>query len=188
MDDPEWRFRAHGQDYSAPAVSSPDPAQSLAVDAERATGEKVTDVVITVPAYTGDEFREATRLAGELAGLNVVDIINEPTAAAFAYGFAQEGPAAQTVMVYDLGGGTFDVTVIKLADRKIQVVATDGDHELGGADWDERLATHLSREVRRGQPRTPGDPLDDSYGAQDLITIGRGGQAVAVHPRVRTTR
>lgn len=169
MDDPEWRFRAHGQDYSAPAISSQILA-SLAGDAERATGEKVTDVVITVPAYTGHEFREATRLAGELAGLNVVDIINEPTAAAFAYGFAQEGSAEQTVMVYDLGGGTFDVTVIRLAERKIEVVATDGNHALGGADWDERLATHLSEKFLEACPDA-GDPLDDSYGAQDLITI-----------------
>ena len=169
MDDAEWRFRANEQDYSAAAISS-QILKSLALDAERATGEKVTDVVITVPAYTGNEFREATRLAGELAGLTVVDIINEPTAAAFAYGFAQEGSGAQTVMVYDLGGGTFDVTVIKLAERKIQVVATDGDHELGGADWDERLATHLSEKFVEANPDA-GDPLDDSYGAQDLITM-----------------
>ena len=170
MDDPEWRFRAHGEDYSAPAISS-QILRSLAADAERATGEKVTDVVITVPAYTGHEFREATRLAGELAGLNVVDIINEPTAAAFAYGFAQEDSAAeQTVLVYDLGGGTFDVTVIRLADRKIEVVATDGNHELGGADWDERLTTHLATKFVEQCP-TAGDPLDDSFGAQDLITL-----------------
>jgi molecular chaperone DnaK (HSP70) len=169
MDDPQWRFRANGQDYSAPAISS-QILRSLALDAGRATGEKVTDVVITVPAYTGHEFREATRLAGELAGLNVVDIINEPTAAAFAYGFAQEGSAAQTVLVYDLGGGTFDVTVIRLAERSIEVVATDGNHELGGADWDERMATHLSNAFVEQCPAA-GDPLDDSYGAQDLITL-----------------
>jgi molecular chaperone DnaK (HSP70) len=169
MDDPQWRFRAHGQDYSAPAISS-QILRSLATDAGRVTGEKVTDVVITVPAYTGHEFREATRLAGRLAGLNVVDIINEPTAAAFAYGFAQEGSAAQTVLVYDLGGGTFDVTVIRLAERSIEVVATDGNHELGGADWDERLATHLSTKFVEQCPAA-GDPLDDSYGAQDLITL-----------------
>lgn len=169
MDDPEWRFRAHDQDYSAPAISS-QILDSLAADAQRATGEEVKDVVITVPAYTGHEFREATRLAGELAGLNVVDIINEPTAAAFAYGFAQEGSDDQTVMVYDLGGGTFDVTVIRLADRQIEVMATDGNHELGGADWDERLATHLSNKFVEQCPDA-GDPLDDSHGAQDLIAI-----------------
>jgi molecular chaperone DnaK len=169
MDDPQWRFRAHGEDYSAPAVSS-QILRSLATDAGRATGEKVTDVVITVPAYTGHEFREATRLAGELAGLNVVDIINEPTAAAFAYGFATDGSVARTVLVYDLGGGTFDVTVIRLAERSIEVVATDGNHELGGADWDDRLATHLSAKFVEQCPAA-GDPLDDSYGAQDLITL-----------------
>ena len=167
MDDPEWRFRAHDQDYSAPAISSQILA-SLAADGQRATGEEVKDVVITVPAYTGHEFREATRLAGELAGLKVVDIINEPTAAAFAYGFAQEGSDSETVLVYDLGGGTFDVTVIRLADRQIQVVATEGNHELGGADWDERLATHLSSKFVEQCPDA-GDPLDDSHGSQDLI-------------------
>lgn len=169
MDDPAWSFRANGQDYSAPAISS-QILRSLATDAGRAAGQTVTDVVITVPAYTGHEFREATRLAGELAGLNVVDIINEPTAAAFAYGFAQEDSTAETVMIYDLGGGTFDVTVIRLAERKIEVVATDGNHELGGADWDERLATHLSAKFLEASPDS-GDPLDDSYGIQDLYTL-----------------
>ena len=136
MDDPEWRFRAHGQDYSAPAISSQILA-SLAGDAERATGEKVTDVVITVPAYTGHEFREATRLAGELAGLNVVDIINEPTAAAFAYGFAQEGATEQTVLVYDLGGGLDDVA----GQLQGPLEQAGGDLlELGSGDGDDGAA------------------------------------------------
>lgn len=170
MGDDDWRVRVHGQDYSAPAISALI-LKALATDAERATGNQVSDVVITVPAYFGDSERKATKLAGELAGLNVVDIINEPTAAAFAYGFAQgENTIEQTVLVYDLGGGTFDVTVIKLADRKIQVIATDGDHELGGADWDDQLATHLASEFVASQPDA-GDPLDDTYGAQDLLTM-----------------
>ena len=168
MGDGQWRLTLHGQEWSAPALSSLI-LRSLAADAQRATGEEVTDVVITVPAYFGDEERKATKLAGEYAGLNVVDIINEPTAAAFAYGFAQQGSGAQTVLVYDLGGGTFDVTVIRLADRLISVVATDGDHELGGTDWDERIALELSERFRAEAPEAE-DPLDDSYGAQDLIT------------------
>ncbi len=169
MGDSEWRFTVHDKDWSAPAVSSLI-LKSLMADAERATGAPVTDAVITVPAYFGDEERKATKLAGEYAGLNVVDIINEPTAAAFAYGFAQKSDHPdETVLVYDLGGGTFDVTVIKLSQKRIQVVATDGDHELGGADWDDRLASHLSDRFRAENPGAE-DPLDDSYGAQDLIS------------------
>ncbi len=168
MGEADWRFAAHGQEYSAPAVSS-QILKSLAGDAARATGGTVSDVVITVPAYFGDEERKATKLAGELAGLNVVDIINEPTAAAFSYGFAQEGSTTQTVLVYDLGGGTFDSTVITLSDKKIDVIATDGDHALGGSDWDDRLAQYLSQKFREAAPNA-GDPLDDTYGAQDLIT------------------
>jgi molecular chaperone DnaK len=168
MSDPEWRFRAFDTDYSASAVSS-QILRALVKDAERQTGETVTDVVVTVPAYFGDEERKATKLAGELAGLNVLDIINEPTAAAFAYGFAQEGSTNETVLVYDLGGGTFDTTVIRLSDRRIDVIATAGDHELGGVDWDDRLAGYLAGKFVEEQPAA-GDPLDDSYGAQDLIT------------------
>ena len=168
MGEADWRFAAHGQEYSASAVSS-QILRSLANDAARAMGQAVSDVVVTVPAYFGDEERKATKLAGELAGLNVVDIINEPTAAAFSYGFAQEGSAAHTVLVYDLGGGTFDSTVISLAEKSISVVATDGDHALGGADWDDRLAQYLSQKFGEAAPAA-GDPLDDTYGAQDLIT------------------
>jgi len=168
MGDADWRFAAHGEEYSAPAVAS-QVLRSLANDAARALGQPVSDAVITVPAYFGDEERKATKLAGELAGLNVVDIINEPTAAAFSYGFAQEGSASRTVLVYDLGGGTFDSTVITLADKNISVVATDGDHALGGADWDDRLAQFLSQKFGEAAPAA-GDPLDDTYGAQDLIT------------------
>jgi len=168
MGDSDWRFAAHGEEYSAPAIAS-QVLKSLAIDAARVTGQPVSDVVVTVPAYFGDEERKATKLAGELAGLNVVDIINEPTAAAFSYGFAQEGSAAHTVLVYDLGGGTFDCTVISLSDKNISVVATDGDHALGGADWDDQLAQYLSQKFREAAPDA-GDPLDDTYGAQDLIT------------------
>jgi molecular chaperone DnaK len=175
MGDGEWRFRVYGEEYSAPAIAS-QVLRALADDAARAGGEPVRDVVITVPAYFGDAERKATKLAGELAGLRVVDILNEPTAAAFAYGLGGVGlvPAQRaadaperTVLVYDLGGGTFDTTVIRLSAGRIDVVATDGDHELGGADWDDRVADHLARAFVERCPDA-GDPLDDSYGVQDL--------------------
>jgi len=164
----DWRFVAHDVEYSAAAVSSL-VLKALAADAERATGTPVTDVVITVPAYFGDEERKATKLAGELAGLEVVDIINEPTAAAFAYGFGQDGAEESTVLVYDLGGGTFDTTVIKLSEGAITVVATDGDHELGGADWDNELVRYLAQKFTEAEPEA-GDPLDDVYDEQELLT------------------
>ncbi|WP_018638704.1 Hsp70 family protein [Parafrankia elaeagni] len=164
----DWRFVAHDVEYSAASVSSL-VLKALAADAQRATGTPVTDVVITVPAYFGDEERKATKLAGELAGLNVVDIINEPTAAAFAYGFAQDGQSTATVLVYDLGGGTFDTTVIRLDGNDITVVATDGDHELGGADWDNEIVRYLAQKFVQEQPDA-GDPLDDVYDEQELLT------------------
>lgn len=103
--------------------------------------EPIHDVVITCPAYFGNNERERTRQAGIMAGLNVIDIINEPTAAAISYGIKAEGE--QTIMVYDLGGGTFDVTIIRVNGGHIRVVATDGKHDLGGADWDECLAEYM---------------------------------------------
>ncbi len=163
----DWRFVAHDVEYSAASVSSL-VLKALAADAERATGTPVTDVVITVPAYFGDEERKATKLAGDLAGLNVVDIINEPTAAAFAYGFGQDGAEESTVLVYDLGGGTFDVTVVELADRRVSVVAIDGDHQLGGADWDEKVVLLLGDRFLAEHPDAP-DPLDDGGAAQTLL-------------------
>ena len=172
MGDGEWRFVSHGRSWSAPAVSSLI-LKALINDTALSTGP-VQDVVITVPAYFGDEERRATRLAGEYAGLTVLDVISEPIAAALAYGFARldpglvKGPSEETALVYDLGGGTFDVTVVELAERRVAVVAIDGDHELGGADWDEKLALHLSRAFHEAHPDVE-DPLDDSAGAQALV-------------------
>jgi molecular chaperone DnaK len=173
MGDAEWRFVAHGKAWSAPAVSSLI-LKSLVADASFATGETPTSAVITVPAYFGDEERRATVLAGTYAGLDVVDVLSEPIAAALAYGFGRldGGPATadshETVLVYDLGGGTFDATVIELADRRISVLAVEGDHQLGGADWDERIALHLSRRFCADNPDAE-DPLDDSAGSQALV-------------------
>jgi molecular chaperone DnaK len=174
MGDAEWRFVAHGKSWSAPAVSSLI-LKSLVADAAF-NGETPTAAVITVPAYFGDEERRATVLAGTYAGLDVVDVLSEPIAAALAYGFGRldggpelnKGAGHETVLVYDLGGGTFDATVIELADRRISVLAVEGDHQLGGADWDERIALHLSRQFCADNPDAE-DPLDDSAGAQELI-------------------
>lgn len=175
MGDAEWRFVANGNAWSAPAVSALI-LRSLTADAEYATGEPVRKAVITVPAYFGDEERRATVLAGTHAGLDVAGVLSEPIAAALSYGFgrldgqhsmAKEGHR-ETVLVYDLGGGTFDATVIELADRRITVLAVEGDHQLGGADWDERLALHLSRRFCAANPQAE-DPLDDSAGAQELV-------------------
>jgi len=174
MGDAQWRFVAHGKAWSAPAVSSLI-LSSLLADARFADGEEPKSAVITVPAYFGDEERRATVQAGVYAGLDVVDVLSEPIAAALSYGFGRlDGSVGtskadgETVLVYDLGGGTFDVTVIELADRRISVLAVEGDHQLGGADWDERLALHLSRRFGEAEPDAE-DPLDDSAGAQALV-------------------
>ncbi|MBW1988689.1 MAG: Hsp70 family protein [Deltaproteobacteria bacterium] len=116
--------------------------RKLAWDVEQVTGEKMTDVVITCPAYFGINEREATRLAGEIAGLNVRQIINEPTAAAIAYG-STEAEDDRVVLVYDLGGGTFDITMIHVGADAIRVICTGGDHNLGGKDWDDRIIAWL---------------------------------------------
>ena len=116
--------------------------KKLATDAETALGRKVSGVVITVPAYFGINEREATQRAGVIAGLNVLEIINEPTAAAIAYGFGET--SSKRVLVYDLGGGTFDVTMIEIKPGAIEVVVTGGDHELGGKDWDARIINYLA--------------------------------------------
>jgi molecular chaperone DnaK (HSP70) len=173
MGDSTWRFVSHGRSWSAPAVSSL-VLRALVSETSFSAAGPVQDVVITVPAYFGDEERRATRLAGEYAGLTVLDVINEPTAAALAYGFARldgggpDGSPEEVALVYDLGGGTVDVAVVELADRRLAVVSTDGDHELGGADWDERLAVHLSRAFLAAHPDAE-DPLDDSAGGQALV-------------------
>lgn len=132
--------------------------------------------MITVPAYFGDEERRATIQAGTYAGFDVAGVLSEPIAAALAYGFGRldgsleigKGPTRETVLVYDLGGGTFDATVIELADRRISVLAVEGDHQLGGADWDERLALYLSQQFCIANPDAE-DPLDDSVGSQLLV-------------------
>ena len=119
----------------------------LKKDAENYLGECVKDAVITVPAYFNDAQRQATKDAGRIAGLNVMRIINEPTAAALAYGLDNGQP--QKILVYDLGGGTFDVSVIEIGDKVIEVLATSGDNKLGGDDFDERVVKHIVKEFAK---------------------------------------
>ncbi len=139
-------IQLNGRDYSAPEISAMI-LQKLKQDAQAYLGEPVTDAVITVPAYFNDAQRQATRDAGRIAGLNVLRIINEPTAAALAYGL--DNGAAQKILVYDLGGGTFDVSIIEIGEDLISVLATNGDNHLGGDDFDERIVNWLVEEFKR---------------------------------------
>ncbi|HEY6694401.1 MAG TPA: molecular chaperone DnaK, partial [Solirubrobacteraceae bacterium] len=140
------RVDAGGKQYSPPEISAMI-LQKLKQAAEDYLGEKITEAVITVPAYFNDAQRQATKEAGEIAGLNVLRIVNEPTAAALAYGL-DKGSKEQTVLVFDLGGGTFDVSLLELAEGVIEVKSTNGDNHLGGDDWDERIIDHLVKTFR----------------------------------------
>src|SRR6059036_2761480 len=130
------RVEAGGKQFSPPEISAMI-LQKLKTDAEAYLGDTVDSVVITVPAYFKDDQRQATKDAGKVAGLDVKRIINEPTAAALAYGLDKEND--QTILVFDLGGGTFDVSVLEIGEGVIEVKATSGDNHLGGDDWDERV-------------------------------------------------
>ncbi|MFE9353379.1 molecular chaperone DnaK [Streptomyces olivaceoviridis] len=149
MGDHSWRFPDQGdidgKRYTAQEISA-RVLQKLKRDAEAYLGEDVTDAVITVPAYFDDAQRQATKEAGEIAGLNVLRIINEPTAAALAYGLDKGND--QTVLVFDLGGGTFDVSLLEMGEGVIEVKATNGDTRLGGDDWDQRVVDHLVTQFR----------------------------------------
>ena len=124
--------------------------QKLKRDAESYLGEEITDAVITVPAYFEDAQRQATKEAGQIAGLNVLRIVNEPTAAALAYGL-DKGEKEQTILVFDLGGGTFDVSLLEIGEGVVEVKATNGDNHLGGDDWDERIITWLVDKFKSAQ-------------------------------------
>ena len=141
----EWSIRIDGTEYKAQTISAMVLMQ-LKKDAEEFLGEPVTDAVITVPAYFNNIQRQATKDAGRIAGLNVKRIINEPTSAALSYGLNHGEP--QKVMVYDLGGGTFDVSVIEIGEGVIEVLATAGDNHLGGDDFDERIVQWLIRSFK----------------------------------------
>ena len=164
MGDPNFVFQYEGQAFSPEDISS-FILRKVVGDAQIAAGgEPITDVVTTCPAYFGTPERDATANAGRLAGLNVRAIPNEPTAAAIAYGLEQGED--QTVLVYDLGGGTFDVPVARIASEDITVLATAGDHDLGGKNWDDRIATFLAEQFAA---QTGFDPLDDPVALIEVL-------------------
>ena len=162
-----WNFDVDGKKYTAQELSARILGK-LKRDAETYLGEPVTDAVITVPAYFNDAERQATKEAGEIAGLNVLRIINEPTAAALAYGL-DKGKEDELILVFDLGGGTFDVSLLEVGKddgfSTIQVKATSGDNRLGGDDWDQRLVDHL---VKKFKETTGVDVAKDKIALQRL--------------------
>ena len=162
MGQEEWSFSHNGTEYRAEEISS-YILRKLCKDAETNLGVPVKDVVITCPAYFGINEREATRMAGEIAGLNVKAIINEPTAAAISYGLESE--EEKVVLVYDLGGGTFDITMIEIKPESIKVICTGGDHNLGGKDWDDELIRYFAESYKEDTGSS-----DDIL--EDIETVG----------------
>jgi molecular chaperone DnaK (HSP70) len=165
MGDPGYLFQYNGKSFKPEEISS-FILRKLVGDAEQATGEKIADVVITCPAYFGINEREATRIAGDIAGLKVRSIINEPTAAAIAYGMA-ELSEHKVVLVYDLGGGTFDITMIDIRPAAIEVICTGGDHNLGGKDWDDDIIQYLVHRFKE-ESGIEADILEDPDTCQEL--------------------
>ena len=144
----DFAVKIDGKDYTPQEISAM-VLQKLVNDASSYLGERVTKAVITVPAYFNDAQRQATKDAGKIAGLDVLRIINEPTAAALAYGLDKKGN--ETILVFDLGGGTFDVSVLEVGDGVFEVKSTNGDTHLGGDDYDHRIVEHLVAEFRKEQ-------------------------------------
>jgi len=173
MGKPKEQFHREfgGKLYSAEELSALI-VKKLKADAEKYLQAPVTDAVITVPAYFNDAERTATITAGQLAGLNVLQIINEPTAAALAYGL-DKLDENQTVFVFDLGGGTFDVTIMRIEDQKIEMIATNGDHRLGGKDWDDVIVNLVAEEYSAAHGE---NPLLDLASYQDLQTRALAGK------------
>ncbi|MDQ3199719.1 MAG: Hsp70 family protein [Chthoniobacterales bacterium] len=170
-----------GVNYSAEELSALI-LKKLKSDAEKYLKVPVTDAVITVPAYFNDSERTATITAGRLAGLNVLQIINEPTAAALAYGL-DKLDEDQTVFVFDLGGGTFDVTLMRIEGHRLEMVATNGDHRLGGKDWDDIIVNHVAEEFDRAHGE---NPLLDLQSYQDLQSRALAAK-IQLSSRDRTT-
>ena len=159
----DWNIGIDEKKYTPQEISA-RTLMKLKRDAESYLGEEVTDAVITVPAYFSDSQRQATKEAGQIAGLNVLRIVNEPTAAALAYGL-EKGEKEQTILVFDLGGGTFDVSLLEIGDGVVEVRATAGDNELGGDDWDQRIVNWL---VEKFQQSSGVDLSKDKMAMQRL--------------------
>ncbi|MBE8233391.1 MAG: Hsp70 family protein, partial [Endozoicomonadaceae bacterium] len=164
MGDELFIFHVDGVDYSATELSTL-LLKKLIKDAGKYIGEKITDAVITVPAYFRDSERRATIAAGKSAGINVLQVINEPTAAAIAYGVSNK-MTKQRILVYDLGGGTFDVTLLEFEKDQIKVQNSDGDHQLGGKDWDDCIVEYLASQFKDEYGI---DPLENSESIADLL-------------------
>jgi molecular chaperone DnaK len=146
MGDKDWSVDIDGKPWTAQEISA-QILNKLKRDAEAFLGDSVTQAVITVPAYFDDAQRQATKEAGQIAGLEVLRIINEPTAAALAYGLDKQG-TEQTILVFDLGGGTFDVSLLEIGEGVVEVKATHGDTQLGGDDWDQRIIDWLVQQFK----------------------------------------
>ncbi len=170
------RVEVRGKQYSPPEISAMI-LQKLKADAEAKLGETVDSAVITVPAYFNDDQRQATKDAGKIAGLEVKRIINEPTAASLAYGLDKE-ESDQTILVFDLGGGTFDVSVLEIGEGVFEVKATAGDNHLGGDNWDKAIVEWMVAEYKRG----PGNrPLGRQELAPAAVRGRREGEDRALH-------
>src|SRR6266511_2396747 len=154
MGESSWRFRADGKEFTPQQISA-FILQKLKRDAEAYLGDQVVQAVITVPAYFDDAQRQATKEAGQIAGLEVLRIINEPTAASLAYSLDKEND--QTILVFDLGGGTFDVSLLDIGEGVIEVQATSGDMHLGGDDWDQRVVEWLLKDFKNNNGKTMAD-------------------------------
>jgi molecular chaperone DnaK len=166
MGDPSFSFTVDGTEYRPEEISA-YVLRKLVQDASQSLGEEITDVIITCPAYFGVNEREATKNAGAIANLNVRHILNEPTAAAIFYGL-NRAQKDQVVLVYDLGGGTFDITVIALQGGNINVVVTGGNYYLGGKNWDDQITEYFASEFSIAHPEQ-GSPLDNPYSYQDVL-------------------
>ena len=193
MGDPEWKKVMHGEEVD-PIVVSAHILKRLVQDARTITGDEITDVVITCPAYFGVAQKEATKQAGTIAGLNVRYVIPEPTAAAVAFGML-EASGDQTILVYDLGGGTFDITVLDIKEKDISVVCTGGDHNLGGKNWDETLgerffeqlaeAAGVSKQEVKDNPETREKVLLEAEIAKAGLSSKEKVKAVLYHDATR---
>ena len=180
----EFSREFDGRTYLAEELSA-EILKVLKGDAEAELGTAITDAVITVPAYFNDPERQATISAGEIAGLKVHRVINEPTAAAIAYGMYRSG-AKSRVLVFDLGGGTFDVTIMEVDGQEMKIIGTHGDHRLGGKDWDDKLIVHVAEQFEEAHGRNPLEDLHAYYDIQSraidakiqLSTLTRAGMVV----------